>query len=184
MVLVILEDKIRMLRSLALFTTLLLSSSNASLAETIKRDIYGFRTGLPTKDQQAAVTAHKCKLWTNGGASAPLSPKVFASGEFCEGANSSVSVFFRAGPYSKKVLDLWTNVSVEVPVAQAVRDICLQFKTDCSSAALDTPMDLGDGLFLQVQRDPPFGLAVHLIDRSLITEEEKLAPPPRGVPKL
>jgi hypothetical protein len=118
--------------------------ADISRADTIKRDIYGFRTGLPTRDQQAAVLARKCKLWNNPGAAVSLSEKVFASGEFCEGAGQSV--FFRVGPYSRKVIDLFTYVATEVPVAQAVQDICLQFKTDCVSAKLNTSLDLVPGI--------------------------------------
>lgn len=171
-----------MLRHLALFTALQLSLAGISHAGTVKRDIYGFRTGLSTKDQQDAATAHRCKLWINSGASASLSEKIFARGEFCEGGGQHV--FFRVGPYTSNVLDLFTYVSADVPVPQAVRDICLQFKTDCASAKLNTPSDLGEGLILQINPDPVFGLEVHLIDKSLIAEEEKLAPAPRGVPKL
>ncbi|CAN7693334.1 hypothetical protein LJR220_006694 [Bradyrhizobium sp. LjRoot220] len=128
------------------------------------------------------------KLWVGGGG--PLSEKIFGEGRYCDGQRLSLL----AGPHSQKIMHIETRIESDLAADQVTHSVCLQFTTECSRIKLDTPLNLGEGLLLEIT-DKDYGnsgalrkmnrmFIIRLVDRQLIEEEEKLLPGPRGVPKL
>jgi|GEM_PF-7113337 len=176
--------------ALALVSTGQAGLGGTGQPETVKRDIYGFETGMTLEQAQAVAAARDCQLQGQS-IGEPITKKTSTT-TYSYLCKKTEQVYLWVGPHSNKILDLTTIFRSELPPKRVVADMCKQFTSHCPSARFRRPIPLGDELYLTigVRRDlsdrntPAKTYEVGLHNRSLHAEERKLEPAPAPLPKL
>jgi len=96
-------------------------------AETIKRDINGFETGMSLAQVQEVAYGHDCRFRPDlPDHFEPASPASYI-------CRTTRDVFaFRFGLLSGKLLSISTTIASDLPLAQFTMEICEQYATDCA----------------------------------------------------
>jgi hypothetical protein len=167
----------------------------SSHSETIKRDIHGFHPGTVQEFRDAAKAFNCTGVWVLPSSSA-ANP-----GALCEYRFNSPPytgrVTGQVGTKTQKIIWVSENFQAGAP-EDVARDVCRQFSTDCSSAKLASPIDLGNGDLLIVRknytenaRNPiqpgqPLEFQIILANQNLSDEENDAVDPSfnKQVPKF
>ncbi len=138
-----------MLRIALLISAFSLATAPAS-AETIKRDIRGFRPGTVQEFKDSAKAFNCTGVWVFP-TSNPANPGALCEYRFDHPPYTG-SIVGKLGNKTQKILYISERFTASNPDT-VLQEVCRQFTTDCSSASFTAPINLGQGDFLIIRKD-------------------------------
>jgi hypothetical protein len=146
-------------------------SWTSSSAETIKRDIRGFRNGMTPNEFKLAGQPPVCKsVWLMGNYA------------LCERPSGQTRA--EIAPKTGTIYMITESFSASGSVPEVLSSVCKQFTTDCGAIELGKSLNLGDGDILIVRKSPgmwPTDYDVVLGSQAIL-DAEKRAPDPNSAP--
>lgn len=147
-------------------------------AQTIKKDLDGFETGMTLEDVQRIGRTRNCSPIYNGGGDTG-----FGKNYTCHTGGPFGSSGILIGRNTNRVIWIFREFQSDLAPDRVVQDACSQFKSDCVGARLGEPTALSDTLSLVIRRQQS-NYAVYLVDQAQYENEIRAQPGPRGVPRL